>query len=79
MSSTTPTSSITDETVPLRDRAGLGTAEASIYTSLSVPTLKKYRLDGTGPRYARVGAKIIYRPADLDAWLEARLVGGGRR
>lgn len=77
MSTSTP--SIADEPVPLRERAGLGTAEASIYTSLSVPTLKKYRLDGTGPRYARIGSKIVYRPADLDTWLEAHLVGGGRR
>lgn len=65
--------------VPLGDRAGLGTTEASLYVGLSVPTLKKYRLDGTGPRYARIGSKIVYRPTDLDAYVEKHLVGGVRR
>src|SRR5699024_8111696 len=47
---------------PLRERIGLTTADASIYTSLSVSTLKKYRFNGTGPRCARIGTKIVYRP-----------------
>jgi predicted DNA-binding transcriptional regulator AlpA len=64
------------ETVPLRDRAGLGTAEASVYIGLSVPTVKKYRLTGTGPRYARIGSKIVYRSADLDEYIARRLTGG---
>lgn len=64
---------------PLRDRAGLSTSEASTYTSLSVPTLKKYRCNGTSPRYARIGSKIVYRPSDLEDWLESHLVGRGRR
>lgn len=65
--------------VPLRDRAGLGTAEAAVYVGLSVPTLKKYRLNGTGPRYARIGTKIVYRPADLDEYIAKHLIGGDRR
>lgn len=63
---------------PLRDRAGLGTAEASVYIGLSLATLKKYRRAGTGPRYARVGSKIVYRPADLDEYIARRLTGGDR-
>lgn len=69
---------VTVDHIPLRDRAGLSTSEASTYTSLSAATLKKYRCSGTGPRYARIGSKIVYRPSDLDAWLERHLVGGGR-
>ena len=41
---------IVTEQVPLSDRAGLSMSEASISTSLSVPTFKKYRSSGTGPR-----------------------------
>lgn len=63
---------------PLRDRAGLGTAEASVYIGLSVATLKKYRREGSGPRYARIGSKIVYRPADLDEYIARRLTGGDR-
>lgn len=62
----------------LADRGGLSPADAAVYVGLSVPTLKKYRLDGTGPRYAKVGSRVVYRPTDLDAWLTAHLVGGGR-
>lgn len=63
---------------PLRDRAGLGTAEASVYIGLSAATLKKYRRDGYGPRYARIGSKIVYRPADLDEYIARRLTVGDR-
>lgn len=62
--------------LPLRDRAGLGTAEASVYIGPSVATLKKYSREGSGPRYARIGSKIVYRPADLDEYIARRLTGG---
>lgn len=76
MSTATTTPVRDDEhAVPLRDRAALGTADASVYIGLSVPTLKKYRLDGTGPRYARIGSKIVYRPSDLDEYIAKHLVG----
>jgi excisionase family DNA binding protein len=29
--------------------------------------------------YVKVGSKVYYRRADLDRWLESRVVGGGRR
>ncbi|WP_209374515.1 helix-turn-helix domain-containing protein [Brevibacterium renqingii] len=79
MSSAPPEHKDGQWTVPLRERAGLGTADAAIYVGLSVATLKKYRLSGIGPRYARVGSRIIYRPADFDAYIAKNVVGGGRR
>lgn len=68
-----------DTRISLHDRAGLDTADAAIYVGLSVPTLKKYRLDGTGPRFAKIGTKVIYRPRDLEAWLDKHMVGKARR
>jgi predicted DNA-binding transcriptional regulator AlpA len=51
----------------------LRTQQAAQYVGLSASTLEKYRLYGTGPPYQKAGAKIIvYRPEDLDAWLNAR-------
>jgi len=39
-------------------------------------TLRKWRLDGKGPRYIRLGddkwARVVYRPEDVSSWLEAR-------
>ncbi len=33
---------------------------------LSVRTLERYRLEGTGPRYVRIGRLIRYRECDID-------------
>lgn len=37
-------------------------------------TLAKWRLNGSGPRYIRVGRRIAYDPADIAAWLNVRRV-----
>jgi hypothetical protein len=37
-------------------------------------TLEKWRLEGRGPRYFRIGdsgkAKVVYRLTDIEEWLE---------
>ena len=38
---------------------------------LAVSTLNKFRVYGTGPRFVKLGRSVRYRPADLDAWIEA--------
>lgn len=57
--------------------------QAAAYLNLSPKTLAKMRMAGTGPRYAKLHdgprAGVLYRVSDLDAWVEERLVGGGRR
>ena len=52
----------------------LKTPEAAEYLGLSVPTLARFRTLGGGPKYAKLGSSVRYRKADLDAWLESRLV-----
>jgi hypothetical protein len=37
--------------------------------------LAKWRSTGGGPRFHRVGSRIVYRPADLDAWIASRVSG----
>lgn len=59
----------------LRTQSGLMTSpEAAEYLRLSVRTLEGMRVDGTGPRYYKVGpgrrAKVVYRVTDLEEWLE---------
>ncbi|MCK9378249.1 MAG: helix-turn-helix domain-containing protein [Syntrophobacterales bacterium] len=39
---------------------------------LAKKTLDKWRWDGTGPVFIKVGRLIRYRTSDLDAWLAAR-------
>ena len=57
------------------DLLPIDTAEAAKRLGLSKSTLNKARLTGKGPPYVKVlGGRVRYRPADLDAWLEARVV-----
>jgi hypothetical protein len=50
----------------------LNTAEAAEFLRLSTRTLEKRRCTGGGPRYRKLGRRIRYTMADLEAWVEAR-------
>ena len=52
----------------------LTTPEAANYVRLGKPTLDRLRLTGGGPKFAKLGGAVRYRKADLDAWLESKLV-----
>jgi predicted DNA-binding transcriptional regulator AlpA len=53
-------------------RRRLRTPQAAEYVGLSAATLEKFRVSGNGPPYQKAGPKIVvYRPEDLDAWLDA--------
>lgn len=51
----------------------LDTNEAAIRTGLSPVTLRKMRLNGTGPRFLKLGRAVRYRETDIEAWLNARV------
>ena len=44
--------------------------QAAAYLGLSVNTLNKWRTQGRGPSFVKLGRAVCYRGADLDAWLE---------
>ncbi len=48
----------------------LKTPEAAVHLGLSPTTLEKHRCYGTGPRYHKLGGRIVYAIADLDAWAD---------
>ena len=48
----------------------LGTRDASRLMGLSPRTLEKYRCCGGGPIYLKIGGRVVYRQADLEAWAE---------
>ena len=52
----------------------LTTLEAARFLSLSPRTLERLRLDGSGPRYCKLGRSVRYRPSDLDHWLACNAV-----
>lgn len=43
--------------------------EAAEFLRVPVSTLRFWRHRGTGPRSARIGGRVMYRQADLEAWL----------
>ena len=54
------------------NRRYLDTKEAATYLGLSPSTLNRMRVTGDGPRYSKVGRRVIYDIADLDEWVEKR-------
>ncbi len=54
----------------------LNSQEAADILRISIRTLKRMRVEGSGPRYLKAGqgtrARVLYRQADLDDWLNAR-------
>lgn len=46
----------------------LRTPEAARFLGLSGRTLEKHRTYGTGPRYSKLGGRVVYRVDDLQAW-----------
>jgi predicted DNA-binding transcriptional regulator AlpA len=51
----------------------LNQKQAAKILGLSVRTLERHRVAGTGPRYSRLGRLIRYRPGDLTEWVEGNL------
>ena len=47
---------------------------AATYLNVSTQWLESRRQDGSGPLFAKLGRRIIYRKADLDAFVAQRLV-----
>jgi hypothetical protein len=46
--------------------------EASDYLRMAKQTLARWRCYGLGPRFVRIGGRIFYDVADLDAFITAR-------
>jgi len=45
---------------------------AAHFVGLSESTLAKLRLNGNGPIYCKLGRRVVYRPGDLEQWLQSR-------
>lgn len=72
------------EQPPSRDRitepapALLTIAEAAQLLRAPVATLRYWRHLGTGPTSFRVGRRVLYRRADLDAWINDAWINARR-
>lgn len=44
--------------------------------SVSLASVRRWRINGRGPLFVKVGALVRYRPEDVDAWLGELATGG---
>lgn len=51
----------------------LNTDDAARYVALAPATLTTLRCRGGGPRFIKLRSRVVYRVADLDAWLDANV------
>jgi hypothetical protein len=52
----------------------LTASDAAEVLYVSPKTLERWRLEGFGPRWIRVGRKPLYRLSDLIDWIDANTV-----
>jgi predicted DNA-binding transcriptional regulator AlpA len=58
---------VTHNTEPL-----LNETEAAALLNIAVPTLRRWRWSGHGPRFAKIGRAVRYDPRELRAYIEAQ-------
>ncbi len=52
----------------------LNTKDAAEFLNLSAGTLEVWRCHGRGPRYAKLGKRVVYDKVDLEAFVIGRKV-----
>ena len=52
-------------------------SETAEHIGISLSGLRKWRNDGSGPPYIRIGRLIRYREKDIEEWLAHRTVSPG--
>ena len=52
----------------------LNIEQASKYIQLSTATLARMRRDNNGPVFVKLGARVLYRKTDLDAYIDSATV-----
>jgi predicted DNA-binding transcriptional regulator AlpA len=51
----------------------LSQAQAADLLHLSPRTLERLRVTGRGPKFCKLGRRVAYREADLEAWINSRV------
>ena len=59
----------TDAAHQVPDR--MNTQQAAAHLGLAQSTVEKMRHEGRGPRFLKIGGKVVYRRRDLDSYLDA--------
>lgn len=54
------------------DIAPLPTPDAAVLCGVSAKTLENLRYMGGGPKFLKLGKKVVYDPRDIEAWKDER-------
>ncbi len=54
------------------DGGALDTPSAALYLGLSPATLETMRTRGGGPRFSKLGRRVVYEQEELESWLNSR-------
>jgi predicted DNA-binding transcriptional regulator AlpA len=57
----------------------LTTAEAATYLRMAAHTLTRWRSQGKGPSFVRVGGSVFYRVTELEAYIERSVTAPEKR
>lgn len=57
----------------------LDITEAAERTRMPVATLRHHRHNGTGPRSAKLGRRVVYLEQDLNDWIDAQFAAEDAR
>ena len=49
------------------------TNEAASLLRLAPRTLERFRLEGTGPTFRKLGRRVLYKHCDLMTWADSRV------
>lgn len=61
-----------NEPAVIRSERLLNESEASDLLRIAVPTLRRWRWAGRGPRFVKVGRAVRYDPSELRQWVSAQ-------
>jgi predicted DNA-binding transcriptional regulator AlpA len=51
--------------------------EVAVLTGIPEATLRFWRHQGTGPKSAKLGRRVVYREVDVLAWIDAQFDDNG--
>ena len=61
------------------ERRYLNERELGVLSGIKVKTLQRWRLEGKGPRFRKLGgAAVRYDLRDIEQWIESSPAGGSR-
>lgn len=59
--------------LPNDDDALIRAQDVSRYTGIARQTHARWRHEGVGPRFVRLGRRVFYRAGDLREWIRSRV------